>query len=163
MKRRLYYLFPDVPHAQSLQRDLSTLAIPGMSVHTLVDEQSRFNGTGDIHTLAETDRDAVREWYLWRINLAIFFLALVTFVVMLVTSPSLYLILPALVMAASFAAGLYFTLHIPNVHQDEFNHAIHHGEVLMMVDVPTAEINKVDQHVHRLHPEALAGGVGWAA
>jgi len=163
MKRRLYYLFPDVPHAQSLQRELSSLEMDNLSMHTVVDKQIQFPEAGHIQTLAETDRDAVLEWYLWRINLVVFFVALLAFVVMLVMTPSLYLLLPALVMAASFAAGLYFTLRIPNVHQDEFNHAVQHGEVLMMVDVPPAEVNKIDHHVHRLHPEALTGGVGWAA
>lgn len=163
MRRRLYYLFPDVTHAQTLDRELSALALPDLSVHAVVDRQDRFPGSGDNHTLAETDRNSVLEWFLWRINLAIFFIALLVFVVMLSVSPSLYLLLPVLVMAICFGIGLYFSLRIPNVHCNEFSHAIQHGEVLVMVDVPPAEISKVDHHIHRLHPEAMTGGVGWAA
>lgn len=163
MKRRLYYLFPDVAHAQSLRRELSDLAVPKLSVHAVVDRQTPFPEGNHIHTLAESDRDSILEWYLWRLNLAIFFLATAVFAVMLVVSPSLYLILPLLVMVGCFTAGLVFSLRIPNVHRDEFSHAVQHGEVLMMVDVPPTEVNKVDHYVHRLHPEALIGGVGWAA
>jgi hypothetical protein len=163
MKRRLYYLFPDSAHAKGLQHELSTLALPGLSVHTVVNRQTEFSGGEDVHTLQETDRDYFLEWLIWRINLVIFFLALLVFVVWAVVSPSLYLVLPLAVMALSFAAGLLFSLRVPNVHWDEFRHAVPHGEVLMMVDIPAAEVSKVDQHIHRLHPEAVTGGVGWAA
>lgn len=163
MKRRLYYLFPDVPHAQSLNRELSSMQMDDVSVHTVVDKQIQFPEAGHVQTLAETDRDAVLEWYLWRINLVVFIVALTIFVIMLVVSPSPYLLLPVLVMTASFVAGLYFSLRVPNVHRDEFRHAVRHGEVLMMVDVPPNEVSRIDQHVHRLHPEAITGGVGWAA
>jgi hypothetical protein len=163
MKRRLYYLFPDAPHAQSLNRELSALAITDLSVHAVVNHQTNLAVTADTHALTETDRDYFLEWFLWRINLAIFFLALIAFVGMLVFFPSLYLVLPLLVMVGCFGAGAMFSLRVPNLHWGEFDQAVRHGEILMMVDVPSAEVNKVDHHIHRLHPEAVTGGVCWTA
>ncbi|MBI1422403.1 MAG: hypothetical protein GC149_02980 [Gammaproteobacteria bacterium] len=163
MKRRLYYLFPDTDHGQNLPRELSSLAIPSLSVHTVVHYPKEWRGGGDVHSLNEPDRDFFLEWFLWRMNLAIFFLALLVLVAMLVLSPSWYLLVPLGVMVLSFALGLVFSLRIPNVHQDEFRDAVSHGEVLMMVDVPPAAVSRVDHHIHRLHPEAVTGGVGWAA
>ena len=163
MKRRLYYLFPDSTHAQTLDQELSSLAVPGMRVHALVDQPTPFSGRVDVHRVSERDRDSLLERRLWRINLGVFFLGLLVFVAMLVSAPSWWLLIPLLIMAASFAIGAGFTLRVPNVHQAEFSQAVAHGEVLMMVDVPTAELNKVDHHIHRLHPEAVSGGVGWAA
>lgn len=163
MKRRLYYLFPDAPHAETLNQELSALAIQDLSLHAMVDKQTELAGDEDIHQLTETDRDYFLEWWLWRINLAVFFLALLVLIGMSVFSPSIYMLMPLLIMAVCFAMGLLFTLRMPNVHLSEFNHAVHHGEVLMMVDVPAAELTKVDHHIHRLHPEAVSGGVGWAA
>jgi hypothetical protein len=163
MKRRLYYLFPDAPHAQALNRDLSALAITDLSVHAVVNHQTNLAVAADIHALTETDRDYFLEWFLWRVNLAIFFLALAVFVGMLVYSPSLYLLLPVLVMVACFVAGVMFSLRIPNVHWGEFAPAVRHGEILVMVDVPPADVNKIDHHIHRLHPEAVTGGVCWTA
>lgn len=164
MRRRLYYLFPDAVHAQTLDRELSSLAVPGVRVHAVVDKTTPFTGTMDVqHVTTEIDQDTLLEWRLWRLNLGIFFLALPVFVGMLVFAPSWYLVIPLMIMVVCFATGASFALHVPNVHRDEFNHAVHHGEVLMMVDVPSAELNKVDHHIHRLHPEAVSGGVGWAA
>ena len=71
MKRRLYYLFPDVPHAQTLSRELSDLATQ-LSVHAVVDKQTSFPEGNHIHTLAETERDSILEWYVWRMSPVIF-------------------------------------------------------------------------------------------
>jgi hypothetical protein len=64
-------------------------------------------------------------------------------------------------MLATFLTGVEFTRHIPNVHLSEFTDAIHHREILLMVDVPVAQVAQVEKRVHRHHPEAVAGGVGW--
>lgn len=163
MKRRLYYLFPDAPHAKTLQQELSALAIPKLSVHAVVKNESKFSEKTDIHALVESDRDYFLEWTLWRINLVVFLLALLVFISMLVLSPSVYVVLPLLVMVICVVAGAMFSLRMPNVHWGEFAPAIRHGEILMMVDVPQAEMAKVDHHIHRLHPEAVTGGVCWTA
>jgi hypothetical protein len=163
MKRRLYYLFPDAPHAKTLQQELSALAIPQLSVHAVVKNETKFSEKTDIHALAESDRDYFLEWVLWRINLAVFLLALLTFIGMLVLSPSVYVVLPLLLMVISIVAGAVFSLRMPNVHWGEFAPAIRHGEILMMVDVPQTEMAKVDHYIHRSHPEAVSGGVCWAA
>lgn len=31
-----------------------------------------------------------------------------------------------------------------------------------MVDVPSGQVAEVEETVHRRHPEAIAGGVGWS-
>jgi hypothetical protein len=49
------------------------------------------------------------------------------------------------------------------VHLGEFRDALAHGEVLLMVDVPRGRVSEVEDRVHRHHPEATVGGVGWSA
>jgi len=63
-------------------------------------------------------------------------------------------------MVATFLAGLIFT-SVPNTHLGEFQDALAHGEILLMVDVPETEVAKVEQQVHHQHPEVTIGGVGW--
>lgn len=163
MRRRLYYLIPDTPHAQSLSRELADLAIPRLSMQVLGEPKPEFNPAVKRHTVAELDRDDVLEWWLWRVNLAVFFLALLAGIGVLVFLPWGYLAVPLLVMATCLLAGVLFSLRMPNVHWREFTDAIRHGEILLMVEVPPAELKRVEQHVHRLHPEAVTGGVSWAA
>jgi hypothetical protein len=41
------------------------------------------------------------------------------------------------------------------------NDAMRHGELLLMVDVPVWRVERVEALVHKHHPEAVVGGVGW--
>lgn len=161
MKRRLYYLLPDTSHAEKLVEDLADTAILKQDVHAVVKDSIHLNGIEDVHGLTENDRDYFVEWFLWRINLALFFVALIALVAILIWSPGIWLILPLAIMLGTFISGLMFVLRLPNVHLDEFLPALQHGEVLLMIDVPLSDVERVDHRVHRKHPEVVTGGVCW--
>jgi hypothetical protein len=161
MKRRLYYLLPDGSDAENLVADLNEVAITKQDVHAVAKEELHLKSIGAVHAASENDRDYFVEWFLWRINLALFFVALIAFVALLIWNPGIWLILPLVVMFGTFISGLLFVLRLPNVHLDEFRPALQHGEVLVMVDVPSTEVKRVDQQVHRKHPEVVTGGVCW--
>lgn len=98
----------------------------------------------------------------WPGNLIVFCMALLLVIVMVLSqSGGPWVLLPVGIMLASFLAGLGFTSRVPNVHLDEFRDALRHAEVLLMVDVPVQQVARVEDMVHRLHPEAAVGGVGW--
>ncbi len=161
MKRRLYYLLPDVEHARQMQQDLRDDHVAEESIHALTKNMIQIEGIRDVHTIQERDRDYFVEWFLWRLNLAVFFVALLAFIVMAYWLPGYWLILPGAVMLGTFLAGLLFVVRVPNVHWNEFHTAIEHGEVLVMVDVPIPRLAEINRKVHRRHPEAVTGGVGW--
>ena len=64
-------------------------------------------------------------------------------------------------MVGSFVSGLLFVLRMPIVQLNEFHPALQHDEVLLMIDVPVADGTRVDQFIHRKHPEVVSGGVCW--
>lgn len=161
MKRRLYYLLPDTSHAEKLVEDLGDTTISKQDVHAVAKDSIHLNGIEDVHGLTENDRDYFVEWFLWRINLALFFVALIALVAILIWSPGVWLVLPLAIMLGTFISGLMFVLRLPNVHLDEFLPALQHGEVLLMIDVPPSDVEKVDHRVHRKHPEVVTGGVCW--
>ena len=161
MRRRLYYLLPDTSHAEKLVKDLSETTFSKQDFHAVVKDKLCLNGIDDVHAASENDRDYFVEWFLWRINLVLFFLALIAFVAILSWNPGVWLILPLAIMLGTFVSGLMFVLRLPNVHLNEFRPAIQHGEVLLMIDVPPADVEKVDDQVHRKHPEVVTGGVCW--
>ncbi len=161
MKRRLYYLVPDRSNAEKLVDDLEDVAIAKQDVHAIAKDELELENIGDVHTANENDRDYFLEWFLWRINLALFFVALIAFIALLIWNPGIWLILPLVVMLGTFLSGLLFVLRLPNVHLYEFRPALQHGEVLVMVDVPSEAVNRVDHQVHRKHPEVVTGGVCW--
>ena len=161
MKRQLYYLLPDVGHTQQLCEDLQALNIHENSLTAVMQEKSEIKGIHAVHGVNETDRGFFLEWFLWRLNLTVFALAVLVFVGYVVWQPSYWIIVPLVVMAMTFVVGMYFSIRVPNVHWNEFCSAIRHGEIALIVDVPVSQVRQVDSVVHRRHPEAVNGGVCW--
>jgi hypothetical protein len=162
MKRRLYFLLPDGTHARSVVDELLTMGLPEDHVHALAEPgvdlldlpQATGRQCGDLLARLES--------VLWNGNLAVFLIALLALVVMAYLQIAWYwLLLPAAFMLVTFLLGEEFTRRIPDVHLSEFRDALHHGEILLMVDVPVTEVERVESLVHRHHPEATPSGVGW--
>lgn len=162
MKRRLYFLSPDVEHTRAVLRELEMTGISTGQVHVLA-------GPGiDLQELPRATGRQLRDFgkrletLLWDGNLAVFFIALCALLHMAWLQLAWYwLLLPAAVMLLTFLLGEEFTRRVPNVHLSEFRDALQHEEILLMVDVPVSEVAAVEELVHRHHPEAVAGGVGW--
>lgn len=110
MKRQLYYLIPDIKHAQEVCKDLAGLNIQQDRLNALMNEKAAIEGVNDVHSMHEKDRDLFLERLLWRLNLAVFVIALLVLIAMLVWAPSYYVIIPLVVMTATFLAGRYFTI-----------------------------------------------------
>lgn len=161
MKRRLYFLLPDVPHTRTVAADLGAAGIAPAQMHALArpdidlgdlpgaNSRQRHNTTGKIDRM------------FWNANLLLFFIALMLSFALLVRGLASWAVLPALVALASFLAGNRYTTVLPGVHLDEFNDALQHGEILLMVDVPRRRVAEVEDIMQRHHPEASVGGVGW--
>jgi len=162
MKRRLYFLLPDVEHTRAIISELQISGVPTDQVHVLagpsIDLLDLPRATG------RQQRDFGRwlETVLWNGNLAVFFIALCALILLAWLQLSWYwLLLPAAVMLVAFVLGEEFTRRIPNIHLSEFRDALQHGEILLMVDVPVSAVAAVEERVHRHHPEAVVSGVGW--
>lgn len=162
MKRRLYFVVPNNQKASQLAADLELDAsISQKNIHAMARDTRPITGVNSVQSMNDTDRDARIEWWGWRINLALFFCALMVFVVMLIWSPGSWLFAPLSIMVGTFVSGLVFALHLPKVHLSEFFSAVRHGEVLMMVDVRITQVYDICRYIRQRHPEAITGGVCW--
>ena len=162
MKRRLYFLIPDTGHARAVVNDVEGTGIKTAAMHVLAKPGIDLNGLPLATGRQRMDAGARLETILWDGNLAIYFLALFALIAMFYMRIDWYwLLLPAAVMVVTFVMGIVFTSQVPNVHLSEFRDAIHHGEILLMIDVPLWQVNRVETLIHTHHPEATAGGVGW--
>lgn len=163
MKRRLYFLLPDTAHAREVVAELEQQGIERSHIHAIA---GRGADPGDLPQATPQQRGDVAgrlENFLWMANLAVFFLALFLLIVMVLLQTAwVWLLLPTGIMLVSFLAGLGFTSRVPNAHISEFRDAMRHAEVLLMVDVPVRQVASVEKLVHRRHPEATVGGVGWS-
>jgi hypothetical protein len=162
MNRRLYFLLPDVAHAQSVVRELLTAGVTTGHVHALARPDVDLQDLPQASARQRSDFGARLEAVLWNGNLLVFFSALLVMVALAYLQVAWYWqLLPAAVMLTTFLLGEEFTRRIPDVHLSEFRDALRHGEILLMVDVPANRVEGVESMIHKHHPEAVPGGASW--
>jgi len=162
MKRRLYYLLPDTVHSTQLVSNLNRLGIKSKHIHAIANKETELSELPLSNVRQRKDLGKKIENWLWDADLILFFLALLSLFLMAIQQvPGWTLIIPISIMAVAFALAHYFVKHIPNVHLDEFCNALKHKEIILMIDVPLADIWEIQQMIKHNHPEAITGGVGW--
>ena len=161
MLRRLFFLFPDEPHAQRAVNQLVSLDIPKRRIHAIARNVEL--KTLPQATQRQKNDTAFRiEQFLWSSNLVVFLLALIALVVALVAGEFFWSMICLAIMAVTFIAGEQFAVRVPNVHLTEFTDALSHGEILLMIDVPSNRVAYIEGFVHHNYPEAAVGGVSWS-
>jgi hypothetical protein len=163
MDRRLYFLLPDRAHALLVVDELNKSGISSQRIHALGSRETRLDGLPTSTSHQTRDTASKLEQIFWNTNLASFAVALCAFIAMVLTTNwSWWLLLPVSIMMANLIVGVRFT-RVPNTHLAEFQDALAHGEILLMVDVPEKQVAKVEKQVHHQHPEVAIGGVGWGS
>jgi hypothetical protein len=163
MLRRLYFVLPDVVSTAATITDLRAAGIDAGHLRVAVRGPAPVRIEGVQIQDSHIDRGERIEHSLWNINLLLFAAAALAFVGLLLGQGlTPWLLLPAAVMAATFGVGLRFT-RVPNAHLREFADALHHGELVLIVDVPPARVAEIETLVQGRHPDAAVGGVGWSS
>jgi hypothetical protein len=161
MLMRLYFLLPDAECARKVVYELSDNGVPPLHIHAHCRDPEQLSRLPRASFQQRLDALRHIEYVLWRADLLIFFVALIALIAALVAGSMPVALLAVVVMAASFLAGELFATHIPNVHLDEFNDALRHHEVLLMVDVKQNDVARVESLVEQHHPAAVIGGSSW--
>ena len=162
MKRRIYFLIPDADHTRAIVNKLEASGINIAAMHVLAKPEIDLSGLPVATGRQRTDTGARIETILWDGNLTLYFIALFTLILLIYIGLEWYwLLLPVAVMVATFVLGIIFTSKVPNVHLSEFRDAMHHGELLLMVDTPLWRVQGIEKLVCEHHPEVTIGGVGW--
>ena len=162
MERRLYFLLPDAAHARTAVAKLETNGIERKYMHVIAAQGIDLKGLPIASPNQRMDLGARLETIFWDGNLVLFFLALMAMIVLILMNISgFWLLVPASIMLTTFLVGVGFTKYLPNVHLSEFTEALHHQEILLMVDVPVGQVALIEKLIHHNHPEAVTGGVGW--
>ena len=161
MERRIFFAFPEPGQARSAVSELLAAGIPRTDIHAVALDP---RAVADLPpATAEQQRD--RTWRLettyWRTNLALFFVALVGLLAAVYAGMPVLAILALGIMGLTFVTGERFAVRLPHAHLDEQSVPLHHGEVVLMVDLPEGRVHDVEEVVSRRHPEVGLGGVGW--
>lgn len=162
MYRRLFFLFPTRQQTRQTVQQLEAMGISPTDIHTFAGDNELLTDLPPATERQQRGLDLQVEKIFWNGNLALFFIAVAGFAVALLSGALGWVALALAGMAATFTLGYVFATHIPKVHLGEFKDALRHHEILLSVDVLPRQVALVGQQVHRQHPEAVDGGVGWS-
>lgn len=163
MRRRLYFVLPDVASAEQTTNDLLLARVEERHMHCLA---RRDLPLGDLHEAGVLQKtDLVHGTEVGVVVGAIGGAVLGGLLVMVPllgheTLPPVAILLAALggALFGAWAASLIAS-STPNSRLRKFDADFAAGRVLMMVDVPLHQIESIRELVGRRHPEALPGGV----
>jgi len=157
----MFFLLADEARGSALVADLGSAGIAREQLHAVT-------GGGRIlqqfpPATAREQRDIgwrLQRW-VWAAILALLALTALGLALALYTGHTLAAVAAAGVLVAAVAIGVMLVYRLPDTHLGEFNIALGHGDIVLMVDVPKRRVTEIAQLVRRRHPEAEASGIGW--
>ena len=158
MKRRLYFLLPDVASATRTANDLLLARVEDRHMHFLA---RRGSDLGELHEAGYLFKtDLVRGA---GIGLALGLLGGVVLGSIIVNYPpeGTHPGMAAAVIAAILGAvlgvwlGSMAAVAVPNSRLKAFNDEIGHGKVLLILDLPYQEVERIREIVTSRHPEVV--------
>jgi len=162
MRRRLYFLLPDVASARHTVDDLLLAKVEDRHLHVLARRGADLGGLHEASTLQKTDLVHGAELGLVIGGIGGFLLGL--FVVL--TPPAGLTLDLATVLATTLGGALLGAwaaslvgASVPNSRLRKYAAEIDAGRVLLMVDVRPSRIEEIRDLVHRRHPEASGGAM----
>jgi hypothetical protein len=161
MRRRLYFVLPDVQSARTMRDDMLLARIETKHMHFLSKRDTLPPDLPEASVLQKTDivHGAQVGLTIGAVVGAVAGGLLVMFPPEGV-APKLIAVLIVAMGGAIFGAWVSSMVAsaVPNSRLKAFERDIESGKVLMMVDVPMRRVQEVCDLVRRRHPEALSGG-----
>jgi hypothetical protein len=162
MRRRLYFLLPDVESARLTANDLLLARVEFRRMHFLA---RRDIDLGDLHQANPLQKtDLVHGAEVGLVLGGIGGLLLGLFVVF---SPPPGVTLELIIVLATAIGGALLGAwvaslvgaSVPNSRLKQYQADIEAGRILVMVDVPPSRVEEIRELVHRRHPEASGGAM----
>ena len=158
---RLYFLLPNEQLTKKVITELTQEGIHYKNIHALARNETADSSLPSATKWQKIDISHIIEKFAWNINLAIFIMAFLGLVYFLSNNMDMAAISCIVIMTITFILGDAFALLTPRVHLNEFEYALRHGEVLLMVDCLKKDTARIETMVMKHHPAAIAGGSCW--
>lgn len=162
MRRRLYFMLPDVPSARALLDELLLARIEERHMHFWAKDGTALPDMPEANFLQKTDLvHGVETGMLVGGAIGVIGGALlVRFPPEGIHLPMIAILIAGLVgvLFGAWASGMVAAA-IPNSRLTAFQEGIERGQVLLMIDVPFRRVKEIEEMVERRHPEIGFGGV----
>lgn len=162
MKRRLYFLIPDITNAKIVHNELLLARIEERNMHVLAKDDISLKDLPEASLLEKSD-------VIHGLQLG-FVLGGFIGILLAVTCYKLGLIVPGwetismggIIFGGSFLGAWtssMVAINLQNTHLKEFMSDVNSGKILYMVDVPVHRVDEISSLVHTKHPEATMKGI----
>lgn len=161
MRRRLYFLLPDVDSARQTANDLLLARVEDSHMHFLA---KRGTNLGELHEASYLQKSDLLHGLSVGLGIGgIGGLALGAVIVAYPpegTNPQLVAVLVAAVIGAVLGAWMssMAAAAVPNSRLKQFQDDIDKGKILLMVDIPYGRVEEIHELVLARHTEAVFGG-----
>jgi hypothetical protein len=163
MRRRIYWLLPDLASARRSMDDLLLARIPESYIHFVAREGSDMTGLHAANVLQTSDvvRAAQAGIVIGGAVGAVLGVLAAIFFPIVGDSPQWGMVAVLSIVGAGFGAWASSMIGIstPSDRLKRFEPAIEQGQILLMVDVPRSRVDQIEERLQALHPEAHLEGV----
>ena len=163
MRRRIYWLLPDLASARRTMDDLLLARIPESQIHFVAHEGTDMSGLHEANVLQTTDvvRAAQAGLIIGGAVGALAGAVAAIFFPIVGDDPQWGLVAVLAVVGAGFGAGASRMIGVstPSNRLKRFEKAIEQGQILLMVDVPKGRVAEIEERLQKLHPEAHLEGL----
>lgn len=163
MRRRIYWLLPDLASARRTMDDLLLARISEPHIHFVAREGSDMTGLHTANVLQSSDviRAAQAGLVIGGSVGAVLGVLAAVFYPIVGDSPQWGMVAVLSFLGAGFGAWASSMIGIstPSNRLKRFEPAIEQGQLLLMVDVPRSRVEEIEERLQALHPEAHLEGV----
>jgi hypothetical protein len=163
MRRRIYWLLPDLASARRTMDDLLLARIAEPHIHFVAREDTDMSGLHAANVLQTSDvlRAAQLGLVVGGVVGAVAGLGVAVFFPIVGDSPQWGVAAVLTVLGGLFGAWAASMIGIstPSHRLARFQSAIEQGQILLMVDVPRSRVTEIETRLQALHPEAHLEGV----
>jgi hypothetical protein len=158
MRRRLYFMLPDVAHCKLLVASLRKVGIAERDIHVVARNDIPLEGLHQASDLQKTELA-----YGLELGVGVGSIAGMLGGLLAITFPPAGVVLGggAVILATTIAGAGFGTLvsaliarDIPNHELDAFQMRIADGEILLILAIPTSRVKEISRLVRTTHPEA---------
>jgi Protein of unknown function (DUF1269) len=163
MRRRIYWLLPDLPSAKRTMDDLLLARIDYGHIHFVAREGADLSGLHEANLLQTSDviRSAEAGLVIGGATGAILGAIVAVAFPIFGDKPQWGLIGVLAIVGAVLGAWASSMIGVstPSQRLKRFQPQIEQGQILLMVDVPRGRVEEIEERLQALHPEAHLEGV----
>ncbi|HSI59132.1 MAG TPA: DUF1269 domain-containing protein [Ideonella sp.] len=163
MRRRIYWLLPNLASARRTMDDLLLARIDEGHMHFVGREDTDMSGLHAANVLQTSDviRSAEAGLVTGTATGAVLGAVMAVFFPIVGEAPQWGLVAVLAVLGALFGAWSSSMIGIstPSQRLKRFEPALEQGQILLMVDVPRSRVEEIETRLQALHPEAHLEGI----